>query len=148
MIDVTDDGWVYNPRTQLIPGGVGEQDDAISGVRVLQVASRYIAGGIDSHVLESFFTGKKEIDSYFLLDTTTATRSGFASLDDLRRATVPLGIQLTLEPISHVYSKYRFTWFDRLVEILFAGPPLLGLVVLGGWILWVRRTCEVLPQGA
>lgn len=135
MIDVPDQGFVYSPKTQTIPGGVGEQEDAVSGVRVVQVAGRYIAGGTDSHVLEHFGTNKKEIDSCFLLDTVTGMRTRFSNLDDLRGAMVPLGIQLTLEPISLVYSRYRFTWFDLLVAILFLGPPLLGLVLLGSWIL-------------
>jgi len=47
MIDVTDQGWVYNPKTQ--PGdGVVEQDDAVAGVRIVQIAGRYIAGGSDT----------------------------------------------------------------------------------------------------
>jgi len=148
MIDVPDHGWVYNPKTQMIPGGVGERDDAVSGVRVLQVVGRYIAGGVGSHIFESFGTDKKEIDSYFLLDTVTGRYTGFSSLDDLRRAMVPLGIQPTLEPIGRVYSKYRFTWFDLLAAILFFGPPLLGLVLLGSWIFKLRRTREGLPQPA
>ena len=41
MIDVTDQGWVYNPRTQS-GGGIGEQEDAVAGVRTLQVAGRYV----------------------------------------------------------------------------------------------------------
>src|SRR5258708_4403268 len=48
MIDLPDYGWVYNPRTQPMPDGVGEQEDAIFGVRTLQVANRYIALGVDN----------------------------------------------------------------------------------------------------
>jgi hypothetical protein len=47
MIDVTDCGWVYNPKTQL-SGGVSEQEDAPYGVRLVQVAGRYVLGGLDS----------------------------------------------------------------------------------------------------
>jgi hypothetical protein len=48
MIDVTDQGWVYNPKTQ--PGsGVREQEDAVAGVRKIQIAGRYILGATDSN---------------------------------------------------------------------------------------------------
>jgi hypothetical protein len=91
MIDLPDHGWVYNPSTQFVRHAVGEQDDAVGGVRVLQVANRYIAGGVDGHILENFGTDKAQIDSYFLLDTSTRRRTHFDTLDDLRIATVPLG---------------------------------------------------------
>src|SRR5579872_2218365 len=42
MIDVTDQGWVYSPKTQGPDGALAEQEDAIAGVRMLQVAGRYI----------------------------------------------------------------------------------------------------------
>ncbi len=48
MIDDTDQGCVYNPKTQMGNGGVGEQEDAVFGVHVLQVAGRYILGGSDT----------------------------------------------------------------------------------------------------
>jgi len=55
MIDVTDQGWVYNPKTQ--PGsGVAEQEDAVSGVRNVQVSGKYILGGIDSKAFEHLGT--------------------------------------------------------------------------------------------
>jgi len=148
MIDLPDYGWVYNPRTQRMPDGVGEQKDAIFGVRTLQVANRYIALGVDNHVLENFGSDKKEIDSYFLLDTSTGTRTRFATFAELRSATAPLGFQLTLEPIGRVYSRYRFTWFDRLARILFLGPPLLAVAVLGVWIFLLRRSREPIVQSA
>src|SRR5271157_3925020 len=47
MIDETDHGWVYNPKTQS-GGGVAEEDDAVACVRIVQVAGRYILGGVDS----------------------------------------------------------------------------------------------------
>lgn len=142
MIDLPWYGWVYNPKTQLMPDVVGEQEDALFGVRVLQIANRYIAAGVDDHVLANFGTDKEQIDSYFLLDTSAGTRTRFATLDELRTAAAHLGIELTLEPINRVYSKYRFTWFDRLVQILFVGPPLLGVAALGVWIFLLKRRHE------
>src|ERR1700729_409672 len=51
LIDVTDQGWIYNPRTQ--PGSsVGEREDAVAGVRNLQVAGRYILGATDGKAFE------------------------------------------------------------------------------------------------
>ncbi|HEY6369795.1 MAG TPA: hypothetical protein VIX37_04395 [Candidatus Sulfotelmatobacter sp.] len=38
MIDVTDQGWVYNPKTQA-DGDVSERHDAVAGVRNLEVAT-------------------------------------------------------------------------------------------------------------
>ena len=144
MIDVPDNGWVYNPATQPVPDMIRDQKDAIFGVRTLQVANRYLALGVDDHLLENSGTDKQEIDSYLLMDTSTGTRTRFASLDELRIAAAPLGLQVNLEPIARVYSKYRFTWFDRLVQVLLVGPPLLGLAVLGLWILLLRRRREPL----
>jgi len=43
MIDTTDDGFVYNPKTQ--PEGTvavsEDEEDAVAGVRILQIAERY-----------------------------------------------------------------------------------------------------------
>src|SRR5579862_2720647 len=63
MIDTKDQGFVYNPQTQP-RDTIAEQEDAVGGVRVLQVAGRYLLGGSDSHGLED--GGKTgRIDSYF-----------------------------------------------------------------------------------
>ena len=45
MIDLTDEGWVYDPKTQIVPDSVSDQDDAVPDVRTLQIAGRYILGG-------------------------------------------------------------------------------------------------------
>ena len=68
MIDVTDQGWVYNPKTQ--PGSaVGEPADAVAGVRNLQVAGRYILGSADSKTFEHLGKDTNQVDTYFLMDT-------------------------------------------------------------------------------
>jgi len=45
MIDTTDDGFVYNPKTQ--PEGTvavsEDEEDAVAGVRILQIAERYLS---------------------------------------------------------------------------------------------------------
>jgi len=148
MIDVPDVGWVYNPRTQSMTGGVGQQEDAIPAVRTLQVANRYIFGGIDSNFRDHFDLAH-QVDSYFALDTMTGKRTDFATLDELRNAGTSLSVQLALEPIFRTYAKYRVTWFDMLAALLFVGPPLLGLALLGAWTLRERRaTRELASHGS
>lgn len=140
MIDVTDQGWVYNPRTQPDDSGVAEKEDAVSGVRHLQVSGNYILGDIDSHSFEHAGTDSNAIDSYFLLDTASGKRSNFADYESLRHEAAQHNITLKLEPIESVYSHYRFSWFDVFAGILFVGPPLAAFLVLVFWVRRIRRT--------
>jgi hypothetical protein len=120
MIDVTDQGWVYNPKTQ--PGSaVGEQADAVAGVRDL---------GKDTN----------QVDSYFLLDTQLGHKTQFQNYGALRHRALELGIEPNLQPIYNVYSKFRFSWFDVLAGLLFCIPPVIGVLLLTGWIVRLRRT--------
>lgn len=135
MIDVTDHGFVYNPKTQT-EGAVGEQEDAPYGVRLLQVDGKYILGGLDTKPEEEAGRKNRRVDSYFLLDTTAGRRTAFSDYQSLRAAAEHLGIQLKLEPIEVIYSRYRFTWFDAVTDLLFAAPPLTALILL---LLWIRR---------
>jgi hypothetical protein len=138
MIDTTDHGWVYNPKTQ-VAGGVAEQEDAPYGVRLLQVDGRYIVGGLDSKADEEDDRNSQRVDSYFLLDTQTGKRTNFPDYQSLRAATEPLGIRLKLERITTVYSRYRFTWFDVFAVYLFCFPPLIAAIFLVRWIVRLRR---------
>jgi hypothetical protein len=82
MIDVTDQGWLYNPKTQ--PGsGIGEQEDAVSGVRKVQVAGRYILGGTDSKSF-AHLGPSENVDSFFILDTATARQTRLQTYNELR----------------------------------------------------------------
>jgi energy-coupling factor transporter transmembrane protein EcfT len=142
MIDVTDYGWVYNPKTQ-VGGGVGEQEDAIFGVRAVQVAGRYVMGGIDSKIPDDeSLTGNNyaQMDSYFLMDSETGKRSDFRTYDELNSAAQTLGIQPDLRHIDDVYRKYRFTWFDTFAAFLLFVPPVVAAGLLLRWILRLRRT--------
>ncbi|HXN56655.1 MAG TPA: hypothetical protein VN874_10335 [Myxococcales bacterium] len=146
MIDTTDQGMVYDPRTQPVPGGFAPQQDAVAGVGVLQVAGRYIAGGtVDSAGHDRSTRQGDRMDSYFLLDTVLGRYGRFSSFDDLRAATRAVGIELKLDPIERVYFKHRFTWFDLLAAILLGGPPLLGLLLLGRRIALLRWAPQVVP---
>src|SRR5580692_4116032 len=139
MIDVTDQGWVYNPKTQ--PGsGVGEQEDAVAGVRNVQVVGRYILGASDSKAFEHLGQDTNQVDAYFLLDTQLGKRTQFQNYGALRNSALELGIEPNLEPISAVYAKFRFSWFDVLAGVLFCLPQVfvgLGLIF---WIVRLRRT--------
>lgn len=136
MIDSPDEGFVYNMKTQ--PGSVvGEQDDAIAGVRLLQLSDRYILGGSNSR----FGTEKdaKDIDSYFVLDTQTGTHISFPNRDSFERKAQELGVVLNLEAIQTVYGRFRFTWFDKLAAMLFFAPPLVGFALLSTWFVILRK---------
>ena len=76
-IDTTDQGFVYNPKIQS-GGAVGEQEDAIAGVRVLQVSGRYILGGSDTRSFERS-DNADQVDSYFLLDAQFGKHANFPS---------------------------------------------------------------------
>jgi len=146
MIDVPDHGRVYNPATQTFPGVVDEQKDAVRNVRILQVSGRYVVGGTDSRGFRNQ-GADDQVDSYFVLDTRTGIQRRFSNLGELAAAVHPLGFRLQLEPIRRVYFRYRYTWFDALAGILFCGPPLLGLVLVGRSILKLRASTEPLAHG-
>jgi hypothetical protein len=139
MIDVTDQGWIYNPKTQ--PGdGVGEQEDAVSGVRMVQVSGKYILGSLDSNSFKHLGQETDEVDSYFLMDTQTGKRADFPSSEALGRAAAQLGVKLSLENIYVVYSRYRFTWFDGIIGLLLCALPAGYLLVLVRRIMQIRRS--------
>jgi hypothetical protein len=139
MIDVTDQGWVYNPKTQS-GSGIGEQEDAVAGVRNLQIAGRYILGAIDSKAFEDLGKDTNQVDVYFVLDTQLGKRTQFQTFDALRHKALELGIEPNLRPINAVYSEFRFSWFDVLAGLLLCLPPVIGAVFLIRWIVRLRQT--------
>ena len=139
MIDVTDCGWVYNPRTQR-SNGVSEQEDAPYGVRLVQVTGRYVLGGLDSKADDEAPHDTTRVDSYFIIDAATGKRTNFATYDELGEGASRLGVGLKLEPIVAVYRHYRFTWFDAFTALLFVVPPVLAGILLLRWILRLRKT--------
>jgi hypothetical protein len=141
MIDVTDSGSVYNPKTQPVSDGVGEQEDAVFGVRLVQIAGSYIVGGVDEANPPEI--DSKKIDSYFILDCRTGKRTTLPDYDSLTNAVGQLGIRLNLEPIYRVYSRYRFSWFDVFAGILFLGPILITFLLL---VLRVVRLLQTRGQ--
>ena len=133
MIDETDNGWVYNPRTQPGPG-VGEAEDAVSGIQQLQLSGGYVLGDRNDAWGEGN-PGQKI--SYFILDTSKGAHASFATKKNFAEAAAKLGVTtIQLEPIDVVYGRYRGTWFDTFAGFLFLVPPLVGFV---GLVVWVRR---------
>ena len=137
FIDLTDHGIVYNPTTQPSDSGVVNKEDAVDQVQQLQVANQYILGARSSCVS---CVDAGPIDNWFILDTQTNKRESFDSLDGLKTAAARVGVPINLEPIYSVYSRYRFTWFDVFVGVLFVAPPIAGFMVLLVWLRRVRRT--------
>jgi hypothetical protein len=99
-----------------------------------------VLGGADTKWLEHFGAEGSPVDSYFLLDTRTGTKADFKRYEELRQAAQQLNIETSLVPISSVYFKYRFTWFDTFAGILLVGPPLAGALLLMRWALRLRKT--------
>jgi hypothetical protein len=80
------------------------------------------------------------------LDTQLGKRTQFQNYDLLRHRAVELGIEPDLQPINTVYSKFRFRWFDVLAGLLFCLPPLIGALLLIGWVGRLRRTRSVIAS--
>jgi hypothetical protein len=118
MFDVKDHGLVYKLNSGL--NSVGERGDS----------EAFHHMGQDNH----------SVDRYFLLDTRTRKPVTFDSLEALRARAGELSIRLDLQPISRVYWKYRFTWFDILVGLLFCMAPIGGTVLLVLQIKRLRRS--------
>ncbi len=149
MIDVTDRGFVYNPRTQKISGVVAASNDALADVCVLQLAGRYILGGAPCQSYEDPGPeGHGKVLSYFMLDTATGTHTEFPTFDALRAAAAPLMVQIKLEPIGVVYGRFRFTWFDAVAAALMFGVPLLCAWALFRRIVRIRKAGDMRPEPA
>lgn len=132
MIDTTEQGFVYNPKTQPdepIEGG----SDAVGRVAALQVADSYIFGSRAS-------SQEQNTDPYFLLNTSDGSLTTFSAYERMQARAESLGIKLSLEPIAVVYRRYRFTWLDACAAALSVFVPLLGAVYLWRRTLQLRRS--------
>lgn len=129
LIDEHHDGTVFNPATHFSSNSNNDihpdGPDAVSGVRVIQLAGNKILGGAGPIGQYSSPATRNRIDSYFLLDTDAHTRTNFDNYDALTQAAQPLGIAPHLEPLYRVYKRHRYTWFD-LTAILLALIPTVG----------------------
>lgn len=139
MIDTTDQGTVYNPKTQPLNGSVVSRDDAVFGVRDLQVSGSLIFGARDSGDFGRIGQNSTTVDSYFELNTRTGTHTEYSSLAALRERAVAEGVQLNLQPFEEVFGRYRTTWFDYVAGSILLLVPLLGFCFLARWIWRIRR---------
>jgi hypothetical protein len=138
MIDTTDQGTVYNPRSQAVKDVISSDQDSVFGVRQLQVSGSRIFGASDSGYFGRIGQQSKFVDSYFELDTAKGTRAEFKSLDDLEKHAANEGVQLRLREFQAVFSDYRTTWFDYTAGIVLLLVPVTGFLLLLRWIWRIR----------
>lgn len=144
MIDTTDQGTVYNPKTQRYPGSIGDQDDTEFGVRQLQVSKAFIFGARDSGYFSRIGQDSKVVDTFFEIDTINNRRAEFKSLGELRAQAAHEGVTLNLRDFSAVFDDYRLTWFDYLASSILLLTPSVGFLILAIWI-WRLRKAKFSP---
>jgi hypothetical protein len=148
LIDEKHDGTVFNPRTHFSSSANSEihpdGPDAVSGVRVIQIAGNKILGGAGPLGQYSSPAAQNRVDYYFLLDTEAHTRTNFETYEALTRASQALGVEPHLEPLYRVYKRYRFTWFDGFALALCL-VPILGVGLLLARRVWRLRKSGALP---
>jgi hypothetical protein len=142
-IDVTDYGFVYNPRTQLDETSPREQEDAVFDVRFLQMQGRFLAGSADTQLNKHFGLPGAPVDQFFVIDTVTNKRTEFASEQDLAAWAASHGFKLNLEPIADFYTRYRWTWFDGLAAATLLIPPPIAFWLLARSVLRARRRAHL-----
>ena len=138
MIDTTDQGTVYNPKTQGSDGSIASRDDAVFGVRQLQISHSLIFGARDTGYFGRIGQESKFVDSYFVLDTNQNKVTELKSLEDLQRRAASEGITLNLRPFESVFGDYRTTWFDYMAGLILIAVPLIGFALLVRWIWKIR----------
>lgn len=139
MIDTTDQGTVYNPKTQPGGGSIVGRDDAVFGVRQLQVSKNLIFGARDSGYFGRIGQESTFVDSYFELNTTQKTHTEFKSLEELRQQAVKEGVTLNLREFQLVFGDYRTTWFDYLAGLILLLVPTAAFFLLARWIWKIRK---------
>ena len=143
MIDVTDEGTVYNPKTQGENGSVTNGGDTEFGVRQLQVSNNLIFGARDNGYFNRIgeTSNSSQVDTYFELDTKRSSRVEFKSLEELQRKAASDGIRLNLREFSSVFGDYRTTWFDYLAFAILLLVPGYAFLLLARWV-WRMRVAQ------
>jgi len=142
MIDTTDQGTVYNPKTQPIEGGIVSTNDSEFGVRQLQISKVLIFGARDSGYFNRIGKDSNVVDTYFELNASKGTRTEFKSLNELRQRAASQGVSLNLREFYSVYSDYRFTWFDYLAGLILFLAPTAAFILLARWVWKLSRAGE------
>ena len=148
MIDTTDQGTVYNPKTQGGDGLVTGREDTEFGVRQLQVAGPLILGARDSGYFGRIGQESTSVDRYFLLDTRIGKPTEYKTLEELRRSGLEQGVHVQLREFQCVFGDYRTTWFDWVAIAVLLLTPAVGLVWLARWVWAARRARLVELSGA
>ncbi|MGC2638447.1 MAG: hypothetical protein WA294_14780 [Acidobacteriaceae bacterium] len=139
MIDVTDEGTVYNPNTQPLRSGAVGTADSEFGVRQLQIAGDLIFGARDSGYFGRIDSDSNVVDRYFELDTRNGTCTEYQSLADLRTRAAREGVRLQLRPFDTVFDQYRWTWFDFAAAAALVIVPIVCFLLLVRWVWRIRR---------
>jgi hypothetical protein len=142
MIDTTDQGTVYDPKTQQGYGSVVGREDTVFGARQLQVSNDLIFGASDSGYFGRIGQESKAVDTYFELNTSKKTHIEFKSLEELRRRAASEGVTLNLREFYSVFHDYRTAWFDYFALAVLLIIPFIGFLLLTGWI-WRFRQLNV-----
>jgi len=148
MIDSAHPAWVYNPKNISTRESVAWQKDGVDNVQTLQISRHYILGGRDSRGFDHAEKKVKgAVDSYFILDTETGELTAISSLAQLQTQTSNLGIQLRLERVYSIYSRYGLLRFARFPTsmILLLSATLVGLLLR--WIAQLRRLRSIQSVG-
>jgi len=147
LIDEIHDGSVFNPATHFSNASNSDihpdGPDAVSGVRVLQIAGNKILGGAGPIGLYSSAETRDRVDYYFLLDTETRARTNFDNYDALAKAAQASGIRPHLEPLLTIYERYRYTWFDLSALALFLVPALGAAFAIGRRTWSLRKSAPL-----
>lgn len=143
MIDTTDQGTVYNPKTQGGYGFVAGGKDSEFGVRQLQVSGNLIFGARDTGYFGRIGQESTVVDKYFELDSRDNHIAEYDSLNELRQRAAARGIVLNLRTFDSVFSDYRTTWFDYVAGAVLLLIPILGFVLLICWVWRLRRSDTV-----
>ena len=146
MIDTTDQGTVYNPKTQGKDGSIVSSEDAVFGVRQLQISKSHILGARDTGYFGRIGQESKFIDSYFELDTNQNKVTEFKTSHDLQRWASSQGIAVSLRPFESVFGDYRTTWFDYASGLILIAVPLIGFGLLVRWIWNIRKLRVDIPN--
>lgn len=142
MIDVTDRGTVYDksdPRVahgSSVGGGPNDQD-AIFGVRRLELRPPYIIGAAATESFTSFEEKPAET-IFFRMDTRNRTRIDKASLNELEQITG----KTNLKPVDAVYSSLRYSKVDLIPLFVFSILPIATIWYLLRALLRMRATAH------
>jgi energy-coupling factor transporter transmembrane protein EcfT len=133
MTDADSPASVYNPKNESTKASVLWQQDGVDGVRSVQVNSRYILGGRDSH---GYAKRGGEVDSYFVLDTKTEKLTMLSSYEQLQSKAAELGVQLRLQAVYAVYQQYGLM---RFVPVPRSGRVLVAVVLIALLLRWLLQ---------